>query len=68
MYSQANRSNLTPLLVLSKYLFICLLLNLFSLAYGAFERHLHGSRATLVRLAFDTCTAHEPHLHGSKPT
>ena len=31
----------------------------------AHERHLHGSRATLVRLASDTCTAHEQHLHGS---
>ena len=31
----------------------------------AHERHLHGSRATLVRLARDTCTAHEQHLHGS---
>ncbi len=31
----------------------------------AHERHLHGSRATLVRLASDTCTAHERHLHGS---
>ena len=31
----------------------------------AYERHLHGSRATLVRLASDTCTAHEQHLHGS---
>ena len=28
----------------------------------AHERHLHGSRATLVRLASDTCTAHEPCL------
>ena len=31
----------------------------------AHERHLHGSRATLVRLASDTCTAHEQHFHGS---
>ncbi len=31
----------------------------------AHERHLHGSRATLVRLASDTCTAHEQYLHGS---
>ena len=31
----------------------------------AHERHLHGSRATLVRLASDTCTAHEQHLYGS---
>ena len=31
----------------------------------AHERHLYGSRATLVRLASDTCTAHEQHLHGS---
>ena len=31
----------------------------------AHERHLHGSRATLVRLASNTCTAHEQHLHGS---
>ena len=31
----------------------------------AHERHLHGSRATLVRLASDTCTDHEQHLHGS---
>ena len=54
MYSQANRSNLTPLLVLSKQLFICLLLNLFSLAYGAFEQHLHGSRVLYkFRLKFE---------------
>ncbi len=31
----------------------------------AHERHLHGSRATLVRLASNTCTARERHLHGS---
>ena len=34
--------------------------------YTAREQHLHGSRATLVRLTSDTCTAHEQHLHGSR--
>ena len=34
----------------------------------AHERHLHGSRATLVRLASDTCTARERHLYGSRAT
>ncbi len=32
------------------------------------KRHLHGSGETLVRLARDTCTAHEQHLHGSRAT
>ena len=32
-----------------------------------FAGHLHGSRATLVWLMRDTCTAREQHLHGSRP-
>ena len=34
----------------------------------ACERHLYGSRETLVRLVRDTCTAREQHLHGSRAT
>ena len=39
-----------------------------TLSEGACERHLYGSRETLVRIVRDTCTAREQHLHGSRAT